>query len=941
MKTGIFVIFIFLFCNIFPSFSRPVTQEQALRIAESFFTKKNMKMYGGLEAYRSSKKTFGNTGVKDFSNYYIFNANKGYVIVSGSDKTPAVLGYSLKDSFDYALAPENLKSWLSYYDSQIEYLENNNLSSKSDENLREPILPLLTCKWGQGFPYNLKCPINKGQLCVTGCLATALSQVMYFYKWPDRTTQDIPGYTLNINGIETDIPSIPAGTKFDWENMLPTYFNVESTDKQQEAIATLMSVVGTSLNMFYNTGESTAYFSYYDYVPKTYFGYSENQKLVYRSDIEDWEDLIYNELAAGHPVVYGGQSAYGGHAFVIDGYDGDQMFHVDWGWETSEGYYLLDILNPGDIDNTDADYDNGGYSGSQCAIINLVPIGMESGFDYSHDDSMDLESNGINVYGTLKMGQIQDVVINICNKGAGYYSNLNMYASKDSTFGFDNSVYVASKGFTLKRRETRNAVFSWIPKETGLYYLFVLTGNNSVIDSIPVNVLPGINNVNSSGLQLRSIHMEGENLKSKTVDPNDENATLIDVYGDKQLTDISITNIGNERWDGTFRFVLSKYNQLTNDYEEYQVQTGSGWGTPGYTWNYSREFYNLEVGKYRLAVYANDILLDNSCHFNIYNGVKAWLGPKNKEFLKVENYKIVVPDDVLAVDLTDVQNVKEIIPNHNPNTLYFLHRDSITPESLADRNIIKGYVGYDLNADYIQLQDKFSYYSPYSYNARLISYRKDFISFSTIEEQNWSTLCLPFSANIVSSDGHVCKWHHDENDENGNFWLQKLNTVQNDSLYFICEESDTVSAWKPYIIAVPNELDNIVFQGENIYVHSSPLAMPRTNNYRFVSNMLNDEYYDFYSIDDETGRFFEYKYTSYRTPFSAIVLPLNDNERYEKLYIKGTKVSSITSSLNQIRANKEKQDVFYSISGMKLTHPQKGVNIVKSVDGTVRKIIFK
>ena len=313
----------------------PVSRQRAAGIAEAFFSGKGMPVSRGLNNVYQAPRKGGNSldAGKDRPNFYVFNADKGYVIVSGSDNTPEILGYSLNGSFDYDNMPDNMKSWLDYYSSQIEYAEAHDVSAQSTPgDLRKPIEPLLTCKWGQGSPYNLKCPVSNGQHCLTGCVATALSQVMYYYKWPERTTQDIPGYTLNINGVETEIPAVPAGTEFDWDNMLPAYYGGEATEAQQEAVATLMSVVGTALNMSYNTGESTAIINYIGDVSQTYFGYSENQKFFFRVETEKWDELIYNELAAGHPVIYSGteNNSSVGHTFVVDGYDGDRLFHVDW-----------------------------------------------------------------------------------------------------------------------------------------------------------------------------------------------------------------------------------------------------------------------------------------------------------------------------------------------------------------------------------------------------------------------------------------------------------------------------------------------------------------------------------------------------------------------------------------------------------------------------------
>ena len=367
-------------------YSNPIDAIRARIIAHEFFLKKNLPIKDSIEIKQARCKR--RVQAKANSPYYIFNADKGYVIISGNDNTPSILGYSMEDTFNADSIPDNMQALLNLYEEQINYIGCHNLSSTDRSSfIREPIAPLLTCKWAQNNPYNLKCPTYNGRHCVTGCLATALSQVMYYYKWPQETTQEIPGYNMYINGISTDIPSVPSGTKFDWDKMLPTYNGINADSTSMYAVATLMAAVGTALHMGYNTGTSEAFFSYYDEIPQKYFGYHENQKLIYRSDVENWEETIYNELVCKRPVVYGGQSVDGGHAFVVDGYDGDQLFHVDWGYGGSQGYYLLDVMNRSDYSGVDADYDGDGYSKSQCAIINLVPSNWTADSEYTINES--------------------------------------------------------------------------------------------------------------------------------------------------------------------------------------------------------------------------------------------------------------------------------------------------------------------------------------------------------------------------------------------------------------------------------------------------------------------------------------------------------------------------------------------------------------------------
>ena len=364
------ISFMLLLCSIAMA-ANPIDERQAQTIASQFMQRKGYSSVKSRQT-RIVKFNDGTTRSSNTPSYYIFNVDSGFVIVSGSDLTPNILGYNMSENFDVNNVPANLKSWLSFYASEIDYIEKNNIkTSRISSNLRKEIKPLLNCKWAQGYPYNLMCPTYNDRHCVTGCVATALAQVMYYHKWPEKTLQEIPGYNLSINGVSTDISSIPAGTEFNWNLMQPSYSGYGNPAEKEYAVAKLMATAGTAVHMSYNTKESTAYFQNYPKVLKNYFGYSDNVQLVYREDFENWEKLIYEELIASRPVLYSGQSAYNGHAFVVDGYDGDQLFHVDWGWGGPQGYYLLDILNPDDKRGVYAESSEKSYSYEQYAVVSL------------------------------------------------------------------------------------------------------------------------------------------------------------------------------------------------------------------------------------------------------------------------------------------------------------------------------------------------------------------------------------------------------------------------------------------------------------------------------------------------------------------------------------------------------------------------------------------
>lgn len=310
------------------------------------------------------------------ASYYVFNVGEGqgFVIAGADDRVPAVLGYSSKGQFDPQNMPENMKAWLEGYDDQMAYLNEHPEAAAPRKTVSGgSIAPLLQSEWDQGNPYNLLCPEDGGQHSVTGCAATAMAQVMYFWQWPKQTAAEIPGYKSSDKGFV--LPAIPAGKSIDWENMVPKYTGSE-TDAQKQAVAELMLLCGTAVQMNYTASSSAASTSYVADAWVNYLDYDAATIYENRSSyrLAAWNQKVYDELAAGRPVLYAGQSSGGGHAFVIDGYGGDDYFHVNWGWGGgSNNYFLLSILDPGSNSGIGASSSTDGYSYDQGAIFGAQP----------------------------------------------------------------------------------------------------------------------------------------------------------------------------------------------------------------------------------------------------------------------------------------------------------------------------------------------------------------------------------------------------------------------------------------------------------------------------------------------------------------------------------------------------------------------------------------
>ena len=302
----------------------------------------------------------------------------GFVLVSGDDRYAGVLGYS-DAAFDEQQMPENMRAWLEQYIEEMSYLNSINYTPtlRETELSKSAISPLLTSLWGQSSPFNMYCPQDGNKSSVTGCVATAMAQLINYHiqnhNAPTAIVEAIEGYTTDTRQFV--LQGVAAGTALPNKNLLldsyPT--NDENiTDAQKAAVATLCYYCGLSVEMDYRSSSSSASSSVVPYALIHNFGFDATTRMVDRADYSyaSWMDLVYAELAVARPVYYRGSSSGGGHAFIVDGYDGNGLFHVNWGWVGScNGYFALSVMNSDDDGQIGASASWDGYNIGQQAII--------------------------------------------------------------------------------------------------------------------------------------------------------------------------------------------------------------------------------------------------------------------------------------------------------------------------------------------------------------------------------------------------------------------------------------------------------------------------------------------------------------------------------------------------------------------------------------------
>ena len=290
--------------------------------------------------------------------YYVFanGEDKGFTIVSGDDRMPEVVGYSAQGTYDPDHLPANYVDFMKAYQETVEALLKGDAQVSGGlaearqwraERASSAVAPLLGgIKWNQMAPYNNMCPSYNGtNRAVTGCVATAMAQVMMYYQYPKELKATIKAYTAKSYGIQ--IPEISSGATYDWDNMLSDYSKSDYSSAQADAVAKLMYHCGAAVEMDYGPSSGA---NVTPAILATYFGYDADlmQDLTRTCfTLQQWMTLIDNELKAKRPILYSGQSSDGGHEFVCDGSDGKGLYHINWGWGGyQDGYFDLTILQP-------------------------------------------------------------------------------------------------------------------------------------------------------------------------------------------------------------------------------------------------------------------------------------------------------------------------------------------------------------------------------------------------------------------------------------------------------------------------------------------------------------------------------------------------------------------------------------------------------------------
>ncbi len=523
---------------------------------------------------------------------YIFNLTpKSYVIISADDIASPVVAYSNEGYYSDSISIPAFEDLITGYKKEIVSAKNSNLqplpqtkqswdtytiessSFKSDNRATiSNVSQILSTSWGQSGPYNYKCPDGGLSmiLCtgnthaVTGCVATAMAQVMKSHNYP-TTGRDTHSYTHPTYGtLNADF----GHTTYSWSNMLNSYpwWNILISDAQKIAVETLMVHCGISVDMnygcssgAYDNAARNAFVNYFKYSIKTAILWRDNN---YFTD-NQWIALLKDELDNSRAIYYRGQGPDGGHAFVIDGYEGENHFHVNWGWEGSDnGLFLFNALTPGNYQ----------FNNVQAAIVNTIPSNDANGVNDNRPVMFVCQRK----WEAPKDGGTTDPIY-VLNSNPYSTTSINYTISKNATWltlstpngaTAGNFTVTASSNTTSTVRTGTVTITATTSNVVGSTYTITVTQPpNGVTNAVDVALV-----IDRSGSMATSYYLEPAKNAAKTFVQNMQNDDNIAVvsFCEYATVNFPLTKIVSDATK------ISAQNAITGIYSEGYTSIGAG-----------------------------------------------------------------------------------------------------------------------------------------------------------------------------------------------------------------------------------------------------------------------------------------------------------------------------------------------------------------------------
>ena len=803
-------------------------------------------------------------------NMYVFNVgtSEGFIVASASSTARPVLCYSTDGQWDEALMQQTLGWLFEQYDAEISSAKQvrTRAASAMTSISKSPIEPLIKTLWHQDAPYNDKLTAFTWQGTTyhvkTGCVATAMAQIMKYHQWPKTISKEIPAYNhgqlIGDNATEVAVKAVPAGTVIDWEHTDEAYLWDDTDPAIKDAVSNLMMYCGTAVRMYYAEFVSSSHNLTAMYALKHYFDYDPAMYMASREAYTyyDWCNLLYNELRAGRPLLYNGQGNGGGHSFIIDGYDGNEMFHFNLGWNQKSSIYavLSSMGHDTAVDNPDAYDSPDGYVYHQSAVINVQKAALSQGvYHVSLNCDVSFQGEGITVsyynnedepytfdlglgyrdadgnlhaakaidgvsmaaasaysqhYSaselSLPKGEYHVVPIARLNGGLSEWEvvgneldyhlakadaqgnvtlaehkRLAVLSAADITFSgspyVDQELYVfcniknsgeedyfnklyffwndnpANKGIdaghyllwshaTVNAGGTAPVEFYFTPDRAGEYTVWITTDaqGEDVVGQATVSIGAQMPYEITSEAPVRISNLKLANFQDGAI------------LGNDVVADFDITNTSTDKYFhglvemGVIRYSLGGEYYLDEKYPEglthvYDIAPGE---TRHFQFSVTDLKSDCEVA-IKLHAGSWDVAY-TSDHYPLLSAAILYTPGGVKTSLKAAA-SITIPETVAAVDLTNVAGtVTTVVPNSNPNTIYYVKAGATVPQGLSGCNVVVGNQAQSIVLD----------------AAYGVAVPKSFYASSTkctlqLQKGTWSTLCMPFSSQLTNSQVEI------------------------------------------------------------------------------------------------------------------------------------------------------------------------------------------
>ena len=515
----------------------------------------------------------------------------GFAVVTSDDRFEEVIGYS-SSTFSGEM-PCGFKWWLEMVEASIETGNERTVATSRacTSSLSNNVAPLLTTAWGQTRPYYDNCTfLNNGNTyqCVTGCVATAMAQVMNYYQYPQKGVGSNSYDVKYNNSFTITYAEDFSKSKYDWSNMLDDYSSYkynQISDVHTIAVAKLMKDCGVSVNTSYSdeTHGSSATLPRVETALKTYFSYDTTTKYYERSDYDEeiWKNIIYNEIRSHHPIIYRGSTGNSinssGHAFVLHGYDTSGNVYINWGWNGyCDGYYNIGMLNP----------NNSQYNYNQAMVIAIPGTNSNSTYTLSitSTGSGQVTYSGNTIANTTKSYTINagSSVSLTYTPNSGYRVKSVKVNNVDVTSSVSNNKYTISN---VNKNTTISITFEAIPVTT---YTLSITSAGSGYVTYSGNTISGTTKsyTFNQGASLTLSLTPNSGYRVKSVYVNDVNITSS--ISDNTYT---INNVSqNTTINVTFEAISSsKYTIKVNSHDNYGCSVIGGMNVRNGTHEFSVE----------------------------------------------------------------------------------------------------------------------------------------------------------------------------------------------------------------------------------------------------------------------------------------------------------------------------------------------------------------